>query len=170
MDYSCVWFISELTALKNIELGPHFVWKYFPWINNRFMLVVHKIPHAILEVREGWFFWSIIYPIKRMVRYLRSLRIWTTMYIRPPNQWFSDSPWCFSIIFRLSPISGVATNISFSNYMSIVKGDIWKLNSSFVLPPQYDWIILLVMWFSFSISNRGKKMEHRASYIQLSGW
>ena len=40
------------------------------------------------------------------------------MCIGPPIQWFNDPPCGFSISFKLSPLSGVATKTSFSNGVS----------------------------------------------------
>ena len=68
---------------------------------------------------------------------------------RQPSGWLI--PMIFSICFNFSPISGVAMNSSFSNHVSTGKGFLWKFTFSFVFPPQYFFMICLMIWYVWSI-------------------
>ena len=94
---------------------------------------------------------ALLYPLRHMVRYWRSYRVWEVMCMNPPTQWLSDPPWYLSIFVSFSPIKCVAMKSVISKDVSNRKGDFLNLNSYFVFVPHYYWIIFLMMWSVWSI-------------------
>ena len=101
--------------------------------------------------RKAVYVGALIYPLRHIVRYWISWRVWTVMCMIPQTQWFKDPPCDWSIFFSSSPMIGVSTKSVFSKEVSIGNGDGWNLTSSFVFVSQYSWIKFFMMWSIWSI-------------------
>ena len=118
---------------RNIEDDSHSLWRYFPWINYRSMRMVYAILHTISKGKELWFCGRIHVStqlhghISKVVSCLKS-NLHEISY--PVVEWYSM---CFSSCFNYYPTSGVAMKTSFSNDVSVGKGDFWNLIYYFYL-------------------------------------
>ena len=96
-----LYFCQHLPYLKNIEYDSRSFWRYFPWIHDRFMRMLHDIFHSMENIEELCFYGIINVSTQshnNILKFISCLKSNINETSYPVVDWFSM---CLFKLFKL---------------------------------------------------------------------